>query len=220
MGDADRATGMALRFLRFAQIKHKAGKYITEKEFQNLGFDAALFPAFATLRDDGLIECVGAEKLFGWLRSRVENGKKGGKASAAARTSHSNNLGPSEPKANTPEPEPSPSPSPSSSVEEGVPSSSTVVEKPRPPRPKISSELFDPKTPEDFMGKIPESTLERWAELYPDEIFVRRETLKALSWTESNPKRRPRNVRGWTQFLSNWFDRGWSNFRKTIPVNR
>ncbi len=76
-GDLDKAIGNAVRFFRFAQEKHKAGRLITEEEFKVHGFNEALFPIFAE-RVDGGIKCRGAEKHFNWLSTRSESGAQGG----------------------------------------------------------------------------------------------------------------------------------------------
>jgi hypothetical protein len=81
MGDEDRAIGNALRWFRFAQEKHKQGKLVSEEEFTNNRFHESLFPIFAK-RIEGGIQCIGAEKHFGWLALRSEAGSKGGKVSA------------------------------------------------------------------------------------------------------------------------------------------
>jgi hypothetical protein len=77
VGDIDKAGGNATRFLRYAQEHHKAGKYITEKDFKERGFLEALFPHFAERTPSG-IRARGSDKHFGWLKERVEAGRKGG----------------------------------------------------------------------------------------------------------------------------------------------
>lgn len=86
MSDQDKAIGHAVRFFKFAQEKHKAGKFISEEEFKRHGFLEALIPLFAE-RVEGGIKCVGAEKHFDWLKQKIEAGKRGGKKSAKARAS-------------------------------------------------------------------------------------------------------------------------------------
>ncbi len=80
MGDEDRAVGMAIRFLKFAQEKYKYGKFVTSADFKKMGFTEDLIPFFAE-KIEGGYQAKGAEKHFGWLRSRVLAGAAGGKKS-------------------------------------------------------------------------------------------------------------------------------------------
>lgn len=99
MGDEDKAIGNAARFFRFAQEKHKSGRYVTEAEFKQHNFSEHLFPVFAK-RVEGGIMAVGAEKHFGWLRQRVVSGAMGGKRSGESRRSKINDLDRSKTKQN------------------------------------------------------------------------------------------------------------------------
>lgn len=55
------------------------------------------------------------------------------------------------------------------------------------------------------------------ASLYPDFDFLKREFLKMHNWLEANPKKNRKSLRGWSQFVSSWLDRGWPQYQKTIP---
>jgi hypothetical protein len=78
VGDIDKASGNALRFIKFAQERYRADKTISEKDFQDEGFLEALIPVFAKRTDTGII-AVGAEKHFQWLTKKKEAGRKGAK---------------------------------------------------------------------------------------------------------------------------------------------
>lgn len=96
---------------------------------------------------------------------------------------------------------------------------STVVEKTTPVATDSSRSgliLFDNER--ELIGAIPERTKARWSELYPDEPFIHREVLKAFNWCENNAKRKPKTMRGWVQFLSIWFERGWPKHQKEIKA--
>lgn len=115
MGNSDAAIGNAIRFFRYAQEKHKAGKTISEEEFEAQGFSEHLIPVFAKRTRSG-IEANGAKKHFAWLEQKIEAGKRGGRASAKARerkvgTSKPSNRKQLEAKPSDAEPSPSPSPS-------------------------------------------------------------------------------------------------------------
>lgn len=79
--DPDKLAGNASRFFRYAQEKHKKGKYVSEEEFQALGFLEELIPMFAKRTPNGL-QAAGCDVYFGWLEQKSEAGKTGGKASA------------------------------------------------------------------------------------------------------------------------------------------
>lgn len=80
IGNQDIAIGMAVRFFRYSQEKHKAGEILSESEFSER-FDEALIPTFAR-RVAGGIQAVGAEKHFDWLNQKIEAGRKGGRSTS------------------------------------------------------------------------------------------------------------------------------------------
>ncbi len=84
MGDQDRAIGQALRFLRFAQEKHKNGEPMTLEEFTDQGFSDDLIGVFAkhSQAEPKHVQAKGFEKHFGWLDAKKAAGKRGGEASA------------------------------------------------------------------------------------------------------------------------------------------
>lgn len=90
----------------------------------------------------------------------------------------------------------------SSAVAE-VSSSAAVVRLPKP------SEIFHPKNENEMISGLSPKTLARWATLYSDPDFLRRESIKAFGYYENNKLKTPKTVRGWTQALSTWFERGW-----------
>lgn len=81
VGDQDKAIGNAIRFLKFAQEKHKQGKLVSEEDFKAKGFSEALIPIFAKRTPSG-IQANGADKHFAWLNQKIEAGRAGGKKSA------------------------------------------------------------------------------------------------------------------------------------------
>ncbi len=125
-GNVDSAIGNAIRFIRMAQEKYKHGIYITEQEFKDAGFSDSLFPSIACRTSQG-IQAVGADEHFGWLRSKVENGRKGGKSKSPAKTATlKQNRSETEatPKRDRSATEASPSPSPSYSLSSSSPNPS------------------------------------------------------------------------------------------------
>ncbi len=94
LGDQDRAIGQALRFIKFAQEKHRNGCLITEAEFEENGFSTALFGSFAKIirskaeAESSTIEAKGAEKHFTWLDAKIEAGRRGGLSKSEAKTKH------------------------------------------------------------------------------------------------------------------------------------
>jgi hypothetical protein len=99
VGDIDKAIGNAVRFFRFAQEKHKQGKFITAEEFKDNGFSVDLFPIFAKQTPSG-IQAVGSEKHFAWLEQKKQAGKSGGKASAQRQRDEKGRLLPKRTQAN------------------------------------------------------------------------------------------------------------------------
>lgn len=80
---------------------------------------------------------------------------------------------------------------------------------------KEPEEFNDPET---LIQKIPKNTKSRWLALYNgDEEFLRREAIKAFGYYENNPRKKPKTLRGWTQALSSWFERGWKSHVRSLP---
>lgn len=76
--------------------------------------------------------------------------------------------------------------------------------------PKRKSSIVDLNSPNQVYEVLPRQTLERWALLYPDNVFLEKEFLRAVGYYLDNPKKKPKSVRGWCQAISSWLDRGWS----------
>lgn len=101
----------------------------------------------------------------------------------------------------------------------GSESSSTVVTVPVTPVAVESvTEPVDLNSESEVVSAIPERTKRRWAVLYPEREFLEREVLKAFNYYENNPKKKPKNIRGWSRALSSWFERGWRSHVRTIPT--
>lgn len=58
-----------------------------------------------------------------------------------------------------------------------------------------------------------ESISENWVRLYSQE-YIHREKLKLETWLTANPRKNKRSEKGWVQFLSNWYERGWQGHLK------
>jgi hypothetical protein len=72
---------------------------------------------------------------------------------------------------------------------------------------------------EQILRKVSRQVQKNWVKLFPDRIYILREILKAETWLQNNPKRKPVSDRGMAQFLTNWLSRGWENYRKTQTSN-
>lgn len=57
---------------------------------------------------------------------------------------------------------------------------------------------------------------ERIRSLYPDPVFVDRETKKMEIWLLANKNKSPKSTSGWTRFVMGWLERGWDQYRKTL----
>lgn len=83
---------------------------------------------------------------------------------------------------------------------------------------KPLSEIINFENETSLIAAIPNDCKERWAKIYPDQLFLNREVLKAFNWYSANKKRMPKNLRGWIQALSSWFDRAWPKHTKSIQA--
>lgn len=88
------------------------------------------------------------------------------------------------------------------------------------PQPRASNQIVNFANESALIAAMPQETVRRWCELYPDPNYLRRETMKAFNWYEANPIKKPKKVRGWVMALSRWFERGWPSHLKTLPSNQ
>jgi len=62
---------------------------------------------------------------------------------------------------------------------------------------------------------VTHSAQKLWLKTYPDPVWLHNEVLKAKTWLELNPQRRPKGA-NLGRFLGRWFSRGWEQHRKTL----
>lgn len=214
MGDRDRAIGQALRFFKLAQDRHKEGRLILEDEFKSKGFSEHLIGVFAE-RVEGGIQAIGARKHFGWLKDRVEAGRKGGESKR--KQNEANESKPEQMEASS-------SCSPSCSLEENIATSAEVRIVSGEITPSASThrqktERFPEnfESVEELLVALPGGTLARWSRLHPDREYLERELLKAFGYyTHDNPKKKPSSRQGWCRALSSWLERGWGKHAGSI----
>jgi hypothetical protein len=66
-------------------------------------------------------------------------------------------------------------------------------------------------SPDELLNSIPLETRSRWVALYQDELFLKRELIKAHGYyVTDNPAKCPKSVKGWQRALSMWFERAWT----------
>lgn len=75
------------------------------------------------------------------------------------------------------------------------------------------------KTSDDLILIVPEKIRETWPTLYPSPEYVSREAIKAVTWCDANPKKRPSSAKGWVRFFVGWLERGWDRHRQSIQTN-
>ncbi len=82
-----------------------------------------------------------------------------------------------------------------------------------------SKETFSFSSTSEIKETIPKVFFENWQKLY-DETYLNREMVEMINWLLANPKKNKRTIQGWTQFMSNWFKRSWSQYQSGIPTNK
>jgi len=92
---------------------------------------------------------------------------------------------------------------------------------PRDPRTEVILEFqIDPSISEFITKfKITQEVQKGWLDLYGIDC-VRREIIKAIGWLSANAGKSPKSVSGATRFMSKWLEKGWENYRKTIPSEK
>lgn len=65
-----------------------------------------------------------------------------------------------------------------------------------------------------------EETLETWSALYPDPLYLKRQTLKAFDYYRTNSKKRPTTIGGWKRALNHWFESDWPKHIKGVPPDQ
>ena len=62
----------------------------------------------------------------------------------------------------------------------------------------------------EMFANLSSNTQNRYLELYPDQEFLERASLKAWGYYhDTNPKKEPSTVGGWTRALSSWLEKDW-----------
>lgn len=65
------------------------------------------------------------------------------------------------------------------------------------------------------LSDVSRRTQRLWLETYPDGEWIKHEILKALTWLDNNPQRRPKKF---GLFMNSWLSRGWEIRRKNQPT--
>ena len=78
------------------------------------------------------------------------------------------------------------------------------------PRARKRQELFNPDGVEQLRSAIDQETAAMWSELYPDEEYQRRESLKCWNYYRDAGRKRPTTLAGWKRVMGSWFERGWA----------
>lgn len=92
----------------------------------------------------------------------------------------------------------------------------TTTEKPVRARKEIVHFLSE----NALVEALPDPVKARWVQLYPDQQFILRETLKAFNYYENNPRKKPNTVQGWVRALSSWYDKSWPRHVKQIESTK
>jgi len=85
---------------------------------------------------------------------------------------------------------------------------------------KSKRQTFKISSSKQLAEIIPLENKQTFFELYPDQEFFQKEFLKINNWINTNPKKCTRSVRGWVQFLGNWFEKAWNSHQKNIIGNK
>ena len=72
----------------------------------------------------------------------------------------------------------------------------------------------------EMFANLSSNTQNRYLELYPDQEFLERASLKAWGYYhDTNPKKEPSTVGGWTRALSSWLEKDWVRHVAQIKAN-
>lgn len=205
MGNEDVAIGQLVKFMSIAQQRYKNNRFVSNLDFQNEVLDARLI-GIAAIEVDKVYRYLHDENEFGWIKNRIENASKGGKAKAAARRNDSDKLGATKTYQKLPNATPLPLPSSLNTNTE-----STNVDSNDKQKFKITSS-------EDLGNVLTDKTKANFKELYPNDDFRRRESIKILNWLERNQKKNNKTVKGWCQFVANWLERAHADQVAAIPI--
>lgn len=222
VGDQDKAIGMVVRLIKFAQEKYKQGEKITKKEFLAEGFTNALAPKFVIWDfDSDYVELRGVEKHFSWMDKRRAAGAKGGKRSAQRPRDNKGRLLPKDSQADpsntqakskqTNQTQASISSSISSSNSKTTTSSSDGALAKR-------SHRYKAKSLDEVIDRLPKKTIEHWREMYPDDN-TRQSIVKNCFhyYDQVAPNKKPVTTQGWSKKIGSWLD---SDYGKKVQGPR
>lgn len=237
LGDHTLAVGQALTFMREAQDAYKEGKLVTKEIMEREGLSEHLIGIFAVAIDFGF-QYIDADEEFGWLLKRKASGQRGGIKSGEVRRAYDvdipidenyggaqeigtdndfNNLERSKTKqtqANPSKTNPLPlTLTKNYNSKSELDSTSTVpLQRPR------GGAKFNALSLKEVLETLGQEKFLAWLDLYDDQReFVERELKKAWQYYHlDNPSKKPKSKRGWSQALSSWLERGWSDRAKGV----
>lgn len=219
LGNENEAVGMAIRWFRYSQEKHKQGKLVSEEEFKENGFSEVLVPRFARRRNGGY-ECIGAEKHFSWLKSKSESGAEGGRASVVTRRKKSGTAIP-EGASNSSNPKQTEAPPKQTEAAEPIPiplPDFIPLDSGNPIRERGARRIFE--TVEALREAIPLHTRAQFEKWYPDKLWLDLQYERAFSKATSDEATAPRTAGAWMKYLHTWLEMGWQTKAKLGPIKK
>lgn len=63
---------------------------------------------------------------------------------------------------------------------------------------------------EGALSGVAQDVQHAWLKLYEDPVWINRELIKAISYYQQNPAKKPKSSRGWSRAFSAWLERGWT----------
>jgi hypothetical protein len=89
-----------------------------------------------------------------------------------------------------------------------------------PTKYESKKEKFKIKAVEEFNDLLSKETKENLFRLFPDQEYISRELIKMTSWLLANEKKNFKTKKGWSMFVMNWLDRGWTKHQNGIATNK
>lgn len=230
LGDVDRALGALVRCWRLGQKFWKYSDHgIPKKEWKTQRIRDEIIDVGMAEDLGDFVRVVQSEKHFGWIRERVESGRRGG--ISAQKVQKSGNLESLDNSSSSARAEPellqasslSSLSSPLSSLHSHTLLKDSCTETNDQPtdvgdRSDSSShplvgEISNERA-RGLLARVKPHVVETWLELYPDRAWIMREILKASNWCVENPHKAPKSRVG--VFLGGWLERGWDRHRKSL----
>ncbi len=81
---------------------------------------------------------------------------------------------------------------------------------------RSTTELVSFNSLTELLGAFDKETVSTWSQLYPDNEYLQRQSIKAWDYYRTNSVKTPKNLKGWKRAMNHWFESDWPKHVRNI----